>query len=705
MKRLYTLTVAFALCAFMSTSYAQVQQTQHELMYKPSVAVENPNKVKLPATAKGDQEVFWSEDFSNGPDGQDDNGAWTTDGPQGDLWFLTFPAEDPNGYDETVPVDGYGDFLPNYWGEEIVTSPTRDNGVMFIDADRWNSTSTAPDDDPSENTTSNPLDAKLVSPTFDLSGQDFALVSFWQSLRLCCANASAVIWEFSVDNGDTWIPYDVSSQYGEVNDEIVVEATINISDILQQVDDLTQCKMRFSFTGEATHYFWNIDDIAITALPDNDLAAGATFLNSYHSLQPGFDAGTVDAVDYYDTFDMWQSPTYLTRPMNFAMEVTNAGAQTQTNVQLVVTATSPSGIEEPFTSDPIDLEAAVTDTLTIEDVTFLDIVGGSEFEPGQYTYDFEVIQDEEDERPNDNFGASRSNNVNFDVENDDFGIYWNGREAYNGAYTTLGQDVIWSTPYTFTETDVDYVITHVEAVFQFNDDFAETVAGEVVYFNVRSGSVLEEDETMPETITTTFFDSENPIDYADQELEFIIEESDIWNQGNGLPYTWASFELPSPILIEAGQVYQAEYRVPAAGSGIVFPPVTGSQEQYAGTLYDFEDGDWFFLGFNTINTRFRTQLASDVDDVTYESGVQLLQNYPNPAVDNTRIQYRLDETMDITFEVYDMAGKLVHTEDMGNVPAGAVQNFEFNVSALSSGMYTYSIVSENTRVTRKLTVQ
>ena len=29
---------------------------------------------------------------------------------------------------------------------------------------------------------------------------------------------------------------------------------------------------------------------------------------------------------------------------------------------------------------------------------------------------------------------------------------------------------------------------------------------------------------MPETITTTFFDSENPIDYADQDLEFIIEE-------------------------------------------------------------------------------------------------------------------------------------------------------------------------------------
>ncbi|HKL02999.1 MAG TPA: T9SS type A sorting domain-containing protein, partial [Cryomorphaceae bacterium] len=64
-----------------------------------------------------------------------------------------------------------------------------------------------------------------------------------------------------------------------------------------------------------------------------------------------------------------------------------------------------------------------------------------------------------------------------------------------------------------------------------------------------------------------------------------------------------------------------------------------------------------------------------------------------------------DETMDITFDVYDMAGKLVYTEDMGNVPAGVVQNIEFDVNALSSGVYTYSIVSNDTRVTRKLTVE
>ena len=193
----------------MSTSYAQVQQTQHELMYKPSGEIQNKTK-QVGAQKGNDLEVYWSEDFSNGPDGQGDNGAWTTDGPQGDLWFYTFPAEDPNGYDPDALLDGYGEFYPNYFGtREIVQSPTRDNGLMMIDADRWNSTSTTTDADPGPNTTSNPVDGKLISPVFDLSGYDFALVSWEQYVRLCCAAASSVSWDFSIDGGDTWIPYDV----------------------------------------------------------------------------------------------------------------------------------------------------------------------------------------------------------------------------------------------------------------------------------------------------------------------------------------------------------------------------------------------------------------------------------------------------------------------------------------------------------------
>jgi hypothetical protein len=158
-------------------------------------------------------------------------------------------------------------------------------------------------------------------------------------------------------------------------------------------------------------------------------------------------------------------------------------------------------------------------------------------------------------------------------------------------------------------------------------------------------------------------------------------------------------------MINAGEVYQAEYRVPPAGAGIVFPPVSGNQEQFAGTLYDFADGAWFFLGTNAIPTRFRTTAASAVEEVTYESGVQLLQNWPNPFNDVTRIQYRLDETSDVTFEVFDMSGRLVYAEDHGRIPAGIAQTFEFSSKSLSAGVYTYSIVANGERVTRKLTIE
>jgi hypothetical protein len=686
-----------------------VQQLDIEPSNKLTEKSYNKAVKVTPERKGGDVTVYWSEDFANGPDSE--NGTWTTDGDLGDLWFYTFPVGAENGYDPEATLDGYGDFLPNYFGtRDVCNSPTRDNGVMMIDWDRWNSTATSPDDPPGPNTTSNIIPANsLESPSFSLEGVDFAIVTFYQYLRVCCANASFASMDFSVDGGATWIPYDVRTPYGDVNSEIDVFVQVNISDVLQQADDLSNCKMRFNGAGGQTHYFWSIDDINITSLPENDLAAGATWYNNYYALNAGFNAGTELAVDYYDAFEYLNTPEYLTRDFNFAMEVTNAGALAQTGVQLVVTVTTPGGtVLEDFTSDPITLEAAVTDTLEIGPISFGEGMGEIPLEEGQYTFDFEVIQNEEDEQPEDNVGNTRGCRISTDASNDGFAIYRNDGDGYNGAYTTLGQDVIWSTPYVFAQPQVENsVITHVEAVFQFNADFAETQAGELVYFNVRSGSVLEEDPEVPETITTVFFDSENPLEYEDGDLEFEITEADIWDADvDGTPYTvWASFELPNPIMINAGEVYQAEYRVPPAGAGIVFPPVSGNQEQFAGTLYDFADGAWFFLGTNAIPTRFRTTAASAVEEVTYESGVQLLQNWPNPFNDVTRIQYRLDETSDVTFEVFDMSGRLVYAEDHGRIPAGIAQTFEFSSKSLSAGVYTYSIVANGERVTRKLTIE
>ncbi len=664
------------------------------------------------AEAKGGDEniIYWSEDFSNGMDGQGDNGSWSTEEENGGLWFVTYPPEIEGGYDMSTPlVDAsvdYGDHLPNWYeGTDILGSTTRDNGLMMMDADRFNSTATEEDpDNPVGNTLSNSLISALVSPSFDLTGVESAQLSYWHSTRFCCATGEyALSVEVSVDDGDTWIPFDGYTDYSQFDGEST-QINIDISDVLQGATNLTECRVKFNWNGGQTHYYWMLDDIAIVSVPANDLVAGSTWYNSFHEVLDAFENTDFPAADYYNEFEYLYSPDYFARPFDFAMEVTNNGTQTQTNVVLTVTITAPDGTTDQVSTEPITLESGVMDTLSIPGYELSAIT--PELQYGNYGFEYEVSQAEVDERPDNNVGGDRGHNISTEAE-DDFGIFMNGENTYGGAYTDDGQDRIFGTALVFSDFTVENkAITHIEAVFLWSEDFAETIAGEVVYFNLRQGSVLEEDDADPETATTVFFDSDNPLTYEAENLAFTIEEEDIWLDTDGQPFVWSSIELPTPILIESGVVYQAEYRIPAAGDNIVFSPTPdGDQEKYSSLMYDFDDGGWFYLGEAALPIRVRTGNTTGLEQITHENGIKLTQNFPNPFTDDTRIQYQLDETNEATFEVFDMAGKLVYSQDLGLVPAGAANVLEFNRKSLSSGVYTYSITTATERVTRKMTIE
>ena len=124
------------LLAFASLILSAPLFSQTALPYQPSIpSTGNSEKETKSVPAKGGSlEVFWSEDFSNGFDGQGDNGQWTTDGQQAEYWFHTFPVGAENGYDPEAPIAEYGDILPNYFGtRDVVSSPSRDNGVIMFD--------------------------------------------------------------------------------------------------------------------------------------------------------------------------------------------------------------------------------------------------------------------------------------------------------------------------------------------------------------------------------------------------------------------------------------------------------------------------------------------------------------------------------------------------------------------------------------------
>lgn len=88
----------------------------------------------------------------------------------------------------------------------------------------------------------------------------------------------------------------------------------------------------------------------------------------------------------------------------------------------------------------------------------------------------------------------------------------------------------------------------------------------------------------------------------------------------------------------------------------------------------------------------------------YLNGVNLFQNTPNPAVNNTVISYNLENnTNNVSLFIFDVTGKMVKTFNEGNKPAG---KYSINVSTadLTAGVYYYAITAGKGRIAKKMTV-
>jgi hypothetical protein len=68
---------------------------------------------------------------------------------------------------------------------------------------------------------------------------------------------------------------------------------------------------------------------------------------------------------------------------------------------------------------------------------------------------------------------------------------------------------------------------------------------------------------------------------------------------------------------------------------------------------------------------------------------------PNPAVNTTRVNFKLDNAKAIAYEIRDMQGRLITFANKGVYQAGA-QSFEINVSDIAAGNYMLNIVLDGT---------
>ncbi|HMT11054.1 MAG TPA: Omp28-related outer membrane protein [Ignavibacteria bacterium] len=79
----------------------------------------------------------------------------------------------------------------------------------------------------------------------------------------------------------------------------------------------------------------------------------------------------------------------------------------------------------------------------------------------------------------------------------------------------------------------------------------------------------------------------------------------------------------------------------------------------------------------------------------------LSQNYPNPFNPQTNIRFSLPKGSDVKITVFDAVGRVVALLANGRFEAGTY-NIDFNASALSSGIYFYSITTAEFTDTKKM---
>ena len=84
-------------------------------------------------------------------------------------------------------------------------------------------------------------------------------------------------------------------------------------------------------------------------------------------------------------------------------------------------------------------------------------------------------------------------------------------------------------------------------------------------------------------------------------------------------------------------------------------------------------------------------------------GLMLMQNYPNPFVGRTTIEYTLPAAGPVQLRVFNIAGEEVARVVDGTLGAG-MQRAEFSSGSLPSGTYLYRLNTNAGELTQRMTI-
>ena len=129
-------------------------------------------------------------------------------------------------------------------------------------------------------------------------------------------------------------------------------------------------------------------------------------------------------------------------------------------------------------------------------------------------------------------------------------------------------------------------------------------------------------------------------------------------------------------------------------TSIGYPSISNNAVVYVATfgrgLYKCED----FVQNESESIEENTSLVNN----TLEMSI-----YPNPVVNNATINFNVEETSAVSYQIYDLAGRMVQNATLGNYGQGS-HTVNFNVNGLSTGTYIIRVQAGTISNTSKILV-
>lgn len=110
----------------------------------------------------------------------------------------------------------------------------------------------------------------------------------------------------------------------------------------------------------------------------------------------------------------------------------------------------------------------------------------------------------------------------------------------------------------------------------------------------------------------------------------------------------------------------------------------------------FEAQNWWLWAYVTYN-------VTSITENQWIKGVKIGQSFPNPADKQTRFFYELQKPTNVSFDVYDVNGRLVKNYNEGIKEAGKHTHI-IDLASFTSGVYFYTIKTDATTITKRFVV-